>query len=91
MSMTDSDKSGSTRLSPSLNQRDSLGQRMAMSTTSVNPVTEATTRTARVETKNGQVLVHDGADYRILIGVAPDGSVGLWITKSGYDILEQFS
>lgn len=64
---------------------------MAMSTTSVNPVTEATTRTVRVETKNGQILVHDGTDYRVLIGIATDGEIDMSASKSGYDILDLYT
>ena len=42
---------------------------------------------------NETLIITDGSGiHRILIGVGPDGtSVGLYITKAGFDIVQQFS
>lgn len=41
---------------------------------------------------NETLIILDTSGYhRILLGVAPDGQIGLFITKSGYDILQQFT
>lgn len=41
----------------------------------------------RIEEGNGRILVSDGTKNRILIGKAPDGSYGIWVSKEGFDVL----
>lgn len=41
----------------------------------------------RIEEGNGRLIVTDGVKNRILIGKAPDGTYGLWISKPGYDVM----
>ena len=42
----------------------------------------------RIEQGNGRVIVSDDTKNRILIGKAPDGTYGLWISKPGFDVIE---
>jgi len=41
----------------------------------------------RIEQGNGRMVVSDGTKNRILIGKAPDGTYGIWVSKPGYDVL----
>lgn len=43
-----------------------------------------------VSTKNARILVYDGLVNRVLIGLAPDGTYGIWVSKSGIDVLSAF-
>lgn len=45
----------------------------------------------RIEDGNGRLLVNDGTNNRIIIGLLPDGTFGLIISKEGYDVLSLFS
>ena len=51
MSLHDVDKKGDHRGNPSMNVRDTLAQRQAAATTSLNPITEVTTKKAFVGAK----------------------------------------
>jgi len=33
-------------------------------------------------------VVHDGDDYRMIIGTLPDGSIGIIISKTGEDVFD---
>jgi len=37
------------------------------------------------------ILIYDADDARVILGVAPDGSVGLFISKTGEDVIDAFS
>ncbi len=34
------------------------------------------------------LLINDGTTNRILIGIAPDGTVGMWVSKVGEEVLD---
>lgn len=91
MALHDVDKDNEDRTSPAVNAHDDQKtSRMAHGTTSINPVTDATSGSAYIDTKNGRILVNDGTNNRIILGVWPDGTFGLIISKPGFDILDQF-
>jgi hypothetical protein len=37
------------------------------------------------------IILDNQGNHRILLGTAPDGQIGLFITKPGFDILKQFT
>lgn len=67
-------------------------QHPALGTTSITPVQEndLTSTTARVEVKDAKIVVHDGSNTRIIIGLQPDGTYGMTISKSGTDVEDAF-
>lgn len=44
-----------------------------------------------VDTRSGNVIVSDASNRRIIIGVLPDGTYGMVVSKVGYDVINQFS
>lgn len=44
----------------------------------------------RIEQGNGRLIVTDGTNNRIVLGLLPDGSYGLVISKPGIDVLGLF-
>jgi len=42
----------------------------------------------RFEEGNNRLILHDGTNYRMVIGLLPDGSVGIVISKPGFDVFE---
>ena len=44
----------------------------------------------RFEEGNNRLVLHDGANYRMVIGVLPDGSIGIAISKDGEDVFDAF-
>jgi hypothetical protein len=45
----------------------------------------------RTEDINNRILVFDGTDVRMIIGVLPDGTIGIAISKDGEDVIAAFS
>ena len=45
----------------------------------------------RIEDGNNRMVLFDGAVYRMIIGVLPDGTVGIVISKPGIDVFSAFS
>lgn len=45
----------------------------------------------RIEDTNGYMVLFDGTDSRMIIGILPDGTVGIAISKEGEDVFEAFS
>lgn len=45
----------------------------------------------RIEEGNNRLVLHDGTYYRMIIGLLPDGTVGIVISKPGIDVLTAFS
>lgn len=46
---------------------------------------------AYVNTKDATVLVNDGDNDRILLGLLPDGTFGMVVSKEGVDVNDLFS
>ena len=44
----------------------------------------------RIEDGNGRLLVNDGVNNRIIIGLLPDGSYGMVVSKPGVEVLSLF-
>ena len=44
----------------------------------------------RIEEGNGRILVNDGTNNRIIIGLLPDGTYGIVISKPGVEVLTVF-
>ena len=44
----------------------------------------------RIERGNNRMLLFDGTNYRMIIGILPDGTVGVVISKEGVDVLSLF-
>lgn len=90
MALHDVDKSNDSRNIPTPNISDSKAQRHADGTTSISNKLD-TSSGPYVSTKNGRILVYDGTVNRVLIGLAPDGTYGIWVSKPDIDVLTAFS
>lgn len=44
----------------------------------------------RFEEGNNRLVLHDGDNYRMVIGILPDGTIGIAISKVGEDVFEAF-
>lgn len=44
-----------------------------------------------LEEANGRLTLHDGTVFRMIIGILPDGTVGIAISKVGKDVFNAFS
>ena len=44
----------------------------------------------RLEEGNNRLILYDGTDYRMVIGVLPDGTIGIAISKPGEDVFDAF-
>ncbi len=42
----------------------------------------------RIENINGRIVVFDGTDHRMIIGLLPDGTVAIVISKEGEDVFD---
>lgn len=92
MAIHDVDKTNSDRTSPRPNSHDVQGvARTAAGTISINPVTDASSVTGYVSTRDGRILINDGTDDRIIIGVLPDGTLGIVVSKVDVDVTTVFS
>ena len=85
MSLWDVDKNSNNRISPQLNQSDQIVQRVSNATTSVNPVTDATTTSGFLKTANGQILGNNGTNNVGLFGFDDTGTMVVKVAKPGYD------
>ena len=45
----------------------------------------------RIEEGNNRMVLFNGSIYRMIIGVLPDGTVGIAISKEGEDVFAAFS
>lgn len=45
----------------------------------------------RTEDMYGRMILFDGTNHRMIIGILPDGTVGIAISKEGIDIFSAFS
>lgn len=45
----------------------------------------------RIDDANNRMVLFDGSDYRMIIGVLPDGTVGIAISKVGEDVFDAFN
>lgn len=45
----------------------------------------------RIEEGNGRLILFDGTVNRMIIGLLPDGTVGVVISKPGVDVFSVFS
>lgn len=77
MSLWDTDKNGDSRGNPSLNANDGILQRLANATTSIHPVTDASTTTGHLKTANAQIIANDGTYDIIKLGLLSTGKYGL--------------
>lgn len=90
MALHDVDKTSDNRGVPAPNLSDAKAQRHADGTTGISNKLDSSTG-AYVSTKNGRILVYDGTVNRVLIGLAPDGTYGVWVSKEGIDVLDAFA
>lgn len=44
----------------------------------------------RIDDGNNRMVLYDGNYYRMIIGVLPDGTVGMIISKPGVDVFSLF-
>jgi hypothetical protein len=95
MSLFSVDKNSMDRSNPSPNTHDQLSQdsikaHQTLSTSySLNASTSSYDK--RIQYQNNQIIVYDGTNERIIIGVLPDGTYGMAISKEGYDVSGAFS
>jgi hypothetical protein len=45
----------------------------------------------RIDDGENRMVLFDGTNYRMIIGVLPDGTVGIAISKVGEDVFAAFS
>jgi len=90
MALHDVDKSNDSRNAPTPNMSDQHAVRQSDGTTAISNKLDKSTG-PYVSTQNGRVLVNDGTYNRVLIGLAPDGTYGIWVSKEGQDVLTAFS
>jgi hypothetical protein len=45
----------------------------------------------RIEDGNNRMVLYDGTDYRMILGVLPDGTIGMVISKPGIDVFSVFT
>lgn len=45
----------------------------------------------RIEEGKGYLVIYDGTVNRLIMGVLPDGSIGMVISKEGVDVFSVFS
>lgn len=45
----------------------------------------------RIEQINGYMVLFDGTVNRMIIGILPDGTIGIVISKEGIDVFSAFS
>lgn len=45
----------------------------------------------RIEQVNGYMVLFDGTVNRMIIGILPDGTVGIVVSKEGIDVFSAFS
>lgn len=86
MTLFNVDKDGEGRLTPRINAADVHLNRKAHGTDSISPRAEGATGVAHVITKDDKIIVHDGTNNRVLVGIAPDGIIDISASKTGYDI-----
>jgi len=89
MSLHDVDKNTLDRGTPSPNRPDVVAADAvrAHKTISTQYKTDADTGAGRVQFSNKQIQVNDDSDARLLIGLLPDGTYGIAISKPGYDVI----
>lgn len=75
---------------PKPNISDAHTQRRSDGTVGISNKKDSTSG-AYVSTKNGRILVYDGTVNRVLIGLAPNGTYGIWVSKPDIDVLTAFS
>lgn len=46
---------------------------------------------ARVQMLNNRIEIYDGSNQRIVIGILPDGTYGMAVSKAGYDVSGAYS
>lgn len=44
----------------------------------------------RIEDGNNRMVLFDGTNYRMIIGLLPDGTVGIVISREGVDVFNVF-
>lgn len=87
MTLFNTDKNSSDRLSPTVNGHDVHLGRKALGTDSFAPRVEGSQTGARITTKDDRITVYDDSDARIIIGRLPDGTYGIAISQKGYDVI----
>lgn len=45
----------------------------------------------RIEDGNNRMVLFDGTVYRLILGLLPDGTIGLVISKPGIDVFSAYS
>lgn len=90
MAIYDTDKNSDTRNSPTPNISDAHIQRRSDGTVGITNKLDASTG-AFTSTNNARILVNDGTYNRVLIGLSPSGTYGIWVSKEGIDVLTAFS
>lgn len=92
MALFNVDKSTERRLSPSVNSHDVHLNRMALATTSISPRTSGNSAgTRKLTTKSDSITLNDGFNERLILGILPDGTIGLEISKEGYNVSDAYS
>ena len=89
MALHDTDPNTTNRAEPMPQASDQNPTRSSDGTTAITNKQDGSSG-AYVSTKNATVKVNDGTHNRILIGLLPDGTYGIVISKEGVDVLTVF-
>lgn len=54
-------------------------------------VGSGSTGTTLIDSANNRIIIRDSANSRVLIGKLPDGTYGVAVSKTGFDVTSAFS
>lgn len=91
MSLHDVNKSNASRSQAMPNAADGIANRQAHSTSGIAYRDDAASGVAKVIIKDDLITIYDSAVPRILIGLLPDGTYGIVISKEDIDVTTAFS
>lgn len=96
MALHDIDKNSMDRGNPNPNTHgkmipEAVKAHGTISTSYTTDDSGATTNVARVQMQNNRIVIYDGTNERIVIGTLPDGTLGMAVSKAGYDVSGAYS
>jgi len=90
MAVHDTNLGGDMSVTPMPIIHNAVDKRMADGTTSITNKVGGDDTGPRVITRDAQIIVNDGTRARIILGLLPDSSYGLVISKKGVDAFDVF-
>lgn len=94
MALHDVDKNSMDRGNPSPNAHGKIISEAVRAHNTVSTsysLGDSGEKTARIQMLNNNIVVYDGANQRIVIGILPDGTYGMAVSKAGFDVKDAYS